>query len=450
MESIVSVIQKEKARPKKGKIFFGWIVVLCAFSILFVAYGVQYSYGVFFPALGREFGWSRTILASAFSLYTFVYSLCSLPSGKLTDLWGPRWVIALGAVLLGAGLMSLSLINASWQLYLLFGVLAALGMSTAYIPCNSTVVKWFINNRGLALGITTSGGSFGAFAIPPLSTYLITRFDWRFSYFLLGAGIFVILNILAFFMIRDPEQIGLKPDGVEDSDIPVLASPVSTAMISSGHHNKAKEGVAMAPVLDRNLAQTIRTGVFWVLCAMFIVTWVTVFLPLVHIVPFAIDLGITKMLAATALSMLGLSAAIGRMVMGALSDRVGRQKALGFCFIVQVMAFVGFSRTKGLGMLYFSAILFGSSYGSISTLFPAIMGDYFGRTYVGAICGFVFAAAGTSAALGPALAGYIFDTTGKYTLAFLLSALLNAVAFVILLFAKQPKPLVLQLTEKEK
>lgn len=449
MESIVSAIQKEKASVKKPPLFFGWVIVFCSFSILFVAYGVQYSYGVFFPALAGEFGWNRTILASAFSLYAFVYSLFSLPSGKLTDLWGPRRVVALGGLLLGAGLMSLSMIKASWQLYLFFGLLAALGMSTAYIPCNSTVVKWFVKKRGLALGLTTSGGSFGAFVIPPLSSYLISKYGWRFSYFIFGAGILVLLNILAFFMIRDPEKMGLRPDGEEYLDDPAPTTSGLSAVELSKNYDPSGDGQTYTCHLDRNLSQTLRTSVFWVLCAMFMASWVMVFLPLVHIVSFAIDLGISEILAATAVSLLGLSAAIGRMVMGALSDRIGRKKALGFCFIIQVASFIGFSVTNGLWMLYFSAILFGSSYGSISTLFPAVMGDFFGRTYVGAICGFVFAVAGVSAAFGPALAGYIFDTTGKYTSAFMLGALLNAVAFGILIFTKKPEPFVFREVEKE-
>lgn len=437
---MVTPLQKEMIIHKTTKIFFGWVVVLCAFLVLFVAYGVQYSYGVFFPALSKEFGWSRTTVATAFSVYAFVYSLFSLPSGKITDLWGPKRVVALGGLLLGSGLMLLSNIKGIWQLYLFYGLIAALGMSTAYIPCNSTVVKWFIKKRGLALGITTSGGSFGAFVIPPLASYLISTFNWRMSFFILGAAMLILLNIIALFMIRDPEQIGQKPDGLSASEEPEW---------SSIDNSRSDDGPVYSLDMDRNLSQTLRTRVFWILCAMFIATWMTVFLPLVHIVSFAIDLGISKMLAATAVSVLGLSAALGRMMMGAVSDRIGRKKALGFCFILQILSFIGFAMTEGIWLLYFSAMIFGCSYGSISTLFPAIIGDFFGRTHVGAICGFVFAAAGSSAAFGPAIAGYIFDSTGQYTWAFLLSALLNAVAFVILFFAQKPKPLVLPELKKE-
>ena len=418
---------------KKPKVFFGWVVVGCAFLVLFVAYGVQYSFGVFSPALSKEFGWNRTAVAGAFSLYAFVYSLFSLPSGKLTDLWGPKKVVALGGLLLGTGLILFSQIGAMWQLYVCYGLIAAFGMSTAYIPCNSTVVRWFIKKRGLAIGITTSGGSLGAFAIPPLASYLISRFGWRPTVFMLGAGMLVLLNAIALFMVRDPERIGLRPDGETAS---------GEAHVSSlGSSNPKGQGVSHTPA-DRNLSQTLRTASLWVLCAMFMSTWITVFIPLVHMVSFAIDLGISEMLAATSVSALGLSAAIGRMIMGAVSDRIGRKTALAFCFAVQVLSFVGFTVTDDLWKLYCSAILFGSSYGSISTLFPALMGDFFGRAHVGAICGFVFATAGSLSSFGPFLAGYLHDVTGKYTLAFALGALLNLFALVILIFAKRPKPLI--------
>lgn len=412
----------------KAKLFFGWVVVGCAFLVLFVTYGVQYSFGVFSPALSKEFGWTRTAVAGAFSLYAFTYSLFSLPSGRLTDLWGPKKVIALGGFLLGSGLILVSQLGSLWQLYVFYGLLAALGMSTAYIPCNSTVVRWFIKKRGLAIGITTSGGSFGAFAIPPLASFLISEFGWRVAIFALGAGMLVLLNVIALFMVRDPERLGLSPDGEA-----LAAEGLAVAGLNGP---PAFQGPA-----DRSLAQALRTGSFWVLCAMFLATWITVFIPLVHMVSFAIDLGVSKMLAAGSVSALGLSAAIGRMIMGAVSDRIGRKTALALCFVFQVVSFIGFTLTDGLWKLYASAVLFGASYGSISTLFPALMGDFFGRTHVGAICGFVFAAAGSLSSTGPFLAGYIRDLTGQYTLAFVLGGVLNLAALAILAFAKRPAPL---------
>ena len=122
-------------------LFYGWVVTACAFVVLFVTYGVQYSFGVFLPAMLDELGWQRASLGGAFSLYTMVYSGCSWISGRLTDTVGPRWVVTAGGLLLGSVIIATSQMMAQWQLYLCYGLIAALGMSSAYIPCNTTVVK---------------------------------------------------------------------------------------------------------------------------------------------------------------------------------------------------------------------------------------------------------------------------------------------------------------------
>jgi len=153
--------------------FYGWVVVGAAFFVLFMAYGSQFSFGVFFSALLEEFGWSRAALSGAFSLYAFAYSGFALVSGGLTDRWGPRAVIAIGGVLLGAGWIAMSFTTALWHPYVFYGAVAALGMSTAYVPCGATVTRWFSGRRGLAAGLASAGeASAPSSSLPsPSSSY---------------------------------------------------------------------------------------------------------------------------------------------------------------------------------------------------------------------------------------------------------------------------------------
>jgi len=162
-----------------ARVYHGWIIVGGAFVVLLLAYGTQYAFGVFFTALLAEFHWSRASLSGAFSLYAFVYSAFGLVAGRLTDRWGPRIVIASGGVLLGAGLAGMSAVTALWQPYVLYGAVAALGMSTAYVPCNATVVRWFVRQRGLAVGVASAGGSVGTFVLPPVAHWLVSALGWR-------------------------------------------------------------------------------------------------------------------------------------------------------------------------------------------------------------------------------------------------------------------------------
>jgi MFS family permease len=402
-------------------LFYGWVVVGGAFLVLFTAYGAQYSFGVFFAVLLDEFGWSRASLSGAFSLYAFGYGVFALVAGRLTDRWGPRVVIALGGVFLGAGLMGMSRTSQLWHPYVFFGIIAAVGMSTAYVPCNATVAKWFTRRRGLAVGIATAGGSLGTFALPPLAHLLVSRAGWRWAYVVFGAGILLSLNLIALFMRRDPESMALLPDGDSAADRAARA--------------------AIRGERTWTMGGAVRTRAFWILFAIFAATWIPVFVPLVHLVPLARGLGVPALWAATLLSALGIAAIAGRLLMGAVSDRVGRCPALAVALALQTASFVALWAAAGPGALYTAALLFGFSYGAVSTLFPAVVADYFGREHAGSIAGLLFSMAGSMAAWGPLAAGWIYDRSGSYGLAWWLSAGFNALALCLLAFARPPRAL---------
>lgn len=398
-------------------IFYGWVVVAGAFLVLFVAYGVQYSFGVFFAALLQEFGWSRASLAGAFSLYAFAYCVFGFPAGRLTDLWGPRRVIAAGGVFLGLALGGMALVTRLWEPYLLYGVVAALGMGTAYVPCNATVVKWFVRRRGLAVGLASSGASMGTFVLPPLAQLLIGTIGWRAAYVVFGAAVVLVLNVVGLVMRRDPESLGLRPDGER--------RPVD-AGLASGQ--------------SWPLARAARTSTFWLLWGAFSATWIPVFIPLVHLPRYALDLGFSPLTGASMISALGVGAVAGRLAMGALSDRLGRRTTVTVSMGLQVFAFVAFIHATSLAALAVTALVYGYAYGAGSTLFTAIVGDFFGREQAGTLVGLLFAMAGSMGGVGPVVAGAIYDATGSYAPAFAISAALNVVAMAMLLACRPPRP----------
>ena len=205
---------------RQQRFFYGWVVVTCAFTVLFITYGIQFSFGVFMHFISADTGWNRGSLSLPYSLYVFVYSALGLVTGRLTDRLGPRIVLTMGGCLLGSGIMLMSQVHALWHLYLVLGLIAASGMSAAYVPCNATVVRWFTLKRGLALSITSSGASFGMFVFPPLTTVLITVCGWRRAYVILGLLAVVAVISCAKFIVRDPEEMGLRPDGQLPSELP--------------------------------------------------------------------------------------------------------------------------------------------------------------------------------------------------------------------------------------
>ncbi|MEM7465846.1 MAG: MFS transporter [Pseudomonadota bacterium] len=396
-----------------SNIFYGWVVAACAFTILFLTYGAQYSFGVFVPAMLDDLGWTRASLGSVFSLYTVVYTSLSVVSGRLTDTLGPRRVIGIGALLLGAGLILTSQISAPWQMFFCYSLVAALGMSTAYIPCNMTVVRWFVQQRGRALGLASAGASCGFLFTPLLAGYLISVTDWRTALLLLGFVLLILISFVARFMISGPEEIGEHPDG-DKTKLELAHMSDSAAQIGLSFQESA------------------RTKTFWIFQLAFIVTMLSLTVPFVHLVGHAQDIGIVGVRATLAISFIGLFSLIGSVVLGTLSDSLGRKTTMLIAATTQVVAFVLFLLADGVFTLYCGAAAFGFFYGGFASLFPALVGDLFGRAHAGAIGGVIFGVGGILGGWGPAIAGYLRDVHANFQLAFTCCAVSAALSVVLI------------------
>lgn len=381
------------------------MIVGAGFLVLFVVYGLQFSYGEFRLAATENEGWSQTSLSLIFAIYIGAYSLLSAVSGWATDRFGPRITVASGSVLLCAGYWLWAGASNLATVALALAVIAPIGMSCSWVPVNATAVRWFVRRRGIAGAIVTTGGSAGNIVGPPVAAALIAAHGWRTALVsMAGVGLVVLLGA-ATVLVRDPESVGLHPDG--DPEPP----PAEV------------EAAALTP------AEVMRTSTYWLLWAMYSLTFIVVFVPFVHGSAFAVGLGISKITAATVISSIGIGGLTGRLIVGSLSDRIDRRRAVVLSLALETAAFVGLATADGLAMLYVSAVAFGFSYGGAVAVFPALVGDYFGRTHAGAIVGRVFASAGAMAAIGPYVAALIFDGTGSYRMAFAVAAGLNALAF---------------------
>jgi len=350
-----------------------------------------------------------------FSLYAGTYSFLGMVSGRLTDRWGPRRVVALGGLLLGTGLALSGAVGSLAPLYATYFVAAA-GMSTAYVPCTSTVVRWFTARRGLAVGLAMSGAGLGIFACPPLVALLLARVGWRAAYVVLGAGLGLALGALALLFVRDPAARGLEPYGGVPPE------------------GRAGEPAAAAWPVRR----VLRHPSFAALAGVYLTTWIPVFMPLVHLVPLARDLGLAPVVGATALSALGMGSLAGRFGMGVVSDLIGRRAAIGVALALQAGAFAGLALVRGAPGLLAAAAVWGFGYGAVTALMPAVVSDFFGPVHAGTLVGVIFGIAGPTSAVGPVLGGWVFDATGSYAWAFGAAAVLNLVALALLSLARPP------------
>ena len=384
-------------------------MVGAGFLVLFVVYGLQFSYGEFRLAATEEEGWSQTSLSLIFAFYIGVYSTLSVVSGWATDRFGPRVTVGAGSMLLCFGYLLWTGAQSLFMVAIALAVIAPIGMSCSWVPVNATAVRWFVRRRGIAGAIVTAGGSTGNIVGPPIAATLIEAYGWRTALTLMVAGGLPLLLLAASVLVRDPESVGLFPDG---DDEPPAAEAEDDAYTPS---------------------EAVRSRTYWMLWAMYSTTFLVVFVPFVHGSAFAVGLGVSKIAAATVISSIGIGGLIGRLGVGALSDRIDRRKAIVYSLALVTLAFIGLATADGLATLYPSALAFGFGYGGAVSVFPALVGDYFGRAHAGAIVGGMFATAGTGAAVGPYVAALIFDATDSYRMAFVVSAALNALAFALAL-----------------
>jgi MFS family permease len=372
---------------------------------LALAYGVWYAYSVFLVALLKEFGWSRSVLAGAFSLFTLVSGGAGPVLGALADRFGPRRLILVGGALLAVSLWADSYVTRAWHLYVGFGLLTAIGVSTAgWTPAVVMVQRQFSARLGLALGIAGSGVGLGIFLVVPLCQALIDAFGWRWAF--RGLAIFAAVWILPATYLA-----------VRDTPAPIRSpSPCVGSTEAGGAHsfdralaNPSFRYIGLAVFLGSICSQTLH----------------------VHQAAFLVDHGLSAMTAAAVISVVGASSILGKTGGGFISDFFSRELVyalgmIGMIVGVGVLWLVALAPSAWLAMGY--ATLFGIGYSVTAFIVPAMMSDRFRGPHFGSIFGATQVASALGSALGAWLAGRLFDATGSYAIAFGVAACAAAVA----------------------
>ena len=398
---------------REARFFYGYIIVASAFLILVLTIGVNFTFGVFLSVLLDEFSWTRAIASGAFSLNLALTGLIGVVAGKMTDQYGPRIVATVCGVLLGLGYLLMSQATTLWHLYLFFGAIVGIGMSTSQTPLPSTIARWFFKRRGMMTGIAVMGIGVGMLVMPPAVSWLISSYGWRTSYMVIGITVLILIVLAAQFLRRDPSQIGKLPYGMNELE-------------EEGDLQKA----------GFSLQEAVCKRQFWLFTvAMFFVALCTGAV-MIHIVIHATDLGISTANAVIILMVIGGTSIAGRVVMGVTSDRIGNKRALIICFILISAAFFWILIARELWMLYLFAVIFGFSHSGTHTLVSPTVAELFGLSSHGVIFGCIVLGVTLGIATGPVVTGYIFDITSSYQLAFLIYAILNVIGLILILCLK--------------
>lgn len=396
------------------RFFYGWFLAFIAFITILVAYGVRYSFSVFYVEILREFGWSRAATAGMLSLNMFVYGFSGPLAGVLLNCFGPRVLLPIASLVLALGIAACGLASELWQFYLLYGVVAALGLScSGFVPQTAILSHWFSRYRGTAYGIATAGFG-GSFLIGLLAGLLISLVGWRSSYFVVGAiVVFVNIPLLATLARRRPQEMGLHPDGDPEPGSASGARVRDTQVVDEKWAGT-----------EWTLAKALRTRRLWLLVVASGSFWGLAFnMPVAHQVAFFVDVGYGEIFAAGVFGFFGVIHLIGNFS-GFLSDRLGREWAYTLGCAGTVFAFLLLLQIRDASqpwVLYLYAIVFGVGSGIVSPTASALYADIFQGRHFAAILGVIAAGMGVAGTLGPWLGGYIHDITGSYFLAFLVA-----------------------------
>ncbi len=383
--------------------------------MMMMIWGTFNAFGVFFESFTKEFGWTRAMTSGASALNTIIFGILCVFSASLSERVGPRRVMTLCGIILGISYLLMAQLTRTWELYLYFGVFVAIGMSP-YIPLLSLVPQWFTTNRGRMNAIVLSGMGLGIMIVPPTAGYLISVWEWRNSYLAIGVFTLIVMVAASQFLRSLPNQFlhGKKSR-------PVLGLP-----------DQRNEGLT--------LRQVIRTRQFVLICLLYFSFLFCLVAITVHIVIHAIGQGIPATRAALTLSLIGGACIVGMNVMGNIADRFSNKIALGISYSLMGLSLVWLIPSHSEWSFHLFSVAFGFAYGGMQVLFSPLVAELFGTRSHGVILATGALVGSLGAAIGPVVAGYIFDTLGSYTIAFILCAMLAFTGLIsTFLLPKRPQ-----------
>ena len=400
---------------RAGRPFLGWRVVGASFAVLTLAFGAAYAFPAFFDPLAREFPGSRGNIALVFAVCGFLFFVVGAGAGPLADRIGSRPVVSAGLVLVGAGLVLASLGETLWQVLLAFGLGVGFGVGLAYVPAVSPVQRWFLRQRGRASGFAVAGIGVGTFLGPLIAAGIMELSGWRTAWLAIGIGAAILGVLSAQFLIDAPENVGQRPDGD--------AAPAE-------HAAQPPPGWTLKPALATKPFVLLYVGIA--------ALSVPLFVPFVHIVPFARDLGISQSTSVLLASLIGIGSIAGRFGLGTIADRLGRRVTLIAMFLGLTLMLAFWLIAGDAWLLAIFALVYGACYGGFVALVPAVIIDYLGPRNAGAIIGALYTCVAPGTLLGPPLAGYAYDLWGSYTIPIVGSIALMALGTLITSAAPDP------------
>ena len=413
-------------QPMKNRIFYGWWIVLGAMAILAITSGFGFfGHGLILDPLQEEFGWSKGAISSAITLLFLISAMVGPIVGEQVDRHGPTRALMIGAFIMGLGFIVLSRINLLWQLFAVYFLMGIGQSATHNIPTSTVIANWFVRKRGLAMSIAMTGLSIGGIVVVPLASQAIHRWGLKTSLSVFGLSYWVVIIPIALFLLKQqPSVMGLLPDGAP------LTSSLNGGSKSSIDYAKQKE------VWTRR--EAMGTKAFWAIVFAFLFGISGQMSFLMHEVSFMSQfVGPTR--AAAAISVTSGASLLGRFSLGAVVDRFDKRVMIMLCFFIQSAAMLTAGFSTQVVILYFCVFAFGLTMGNVVLLQSLIIGECFGQVSFGTVFGLAGLFISSVSSFGPMIAGFIYDATQSYRIAFSIFAAMSAFATLFLIYAKPPR-----------
>jgi predicted MFS family arabinose efflux permease len=358
-----------------------WVLVLLAFTAMFVCVGTGFSYGTLVLPLTRDLGIGQGAASGVYAVTIMVFFMAGAPIGMVSDRVGPRPVLLLGAVSVGGGLALTAAAGDVALVYVGHGLLVGLAMACSFVPLTVVVSAAFLRRRSVAVGVAVSGIGVGTLVMAPLTAYLINLLGWRSTYLVIAVGACATLL--------------------------VCAGAVGT------HRPVRDAGPAAAAHLGDGLRGSLASGDYRLLYGAQVLLSVAVFTPFVHLPAYAEDSGVARVTAAGLVGVIGAASVLGRLALGPVADRIGMLVTFRMCYLAIASSFLLWLWPAGsYPALLVHAALFGVGYGGFVALLPGVLAERFGLASLGSLLGLMYTANVLGAGLGPLLSGLLIEEHG--------------------------------------
>jgi MFS family permease len=375
---------------------YRWVIVAAGALMSCVAIGTMFSLAIFLEPMAIDTNWSRAGISSAMTLNFLVMGLGGFTWGAISDRFGARIVVTIGAVLLGLALVLASRAGSLLNFQITYGVLVGLAASAFFAPMIALTTGWFDTNRSLAVSLVSAGMGVAPMTISPFARWLISAYDWRTAMFDIGITAWMLL-LPAVLLVRQPPK-------------PATADAASAS---------AAEGTGLT------VGQALRSPQFIVLGLTFFACCAAHSGPIFHMVSYAMLCGVAPMAAVSIYSVEGLAGLGGRLFYGVLADRVGVKPVLIAGLAIQAIVIAAYLSISRLEQFYMLAVIFGATYGGVMPLYAVLAREYFGQRILGTVFGAATMLSSLGMALGPLAGGMVFDAYANYHWLFIGSALIG-------------------------